>query len=285
VRKAARALVAVAHDIEPSLNIRLLADLRTVFGGQEALWTKKVLAELCLIEDAPWSNLRGKPFSDNQLAHRLRQYGVKSKNVRIGDVVAKGYVAADLHDVWRRYLSPLAEKPATAATAATASSFQANSVAAVKNEPATDEAQPLHERLPDVAPVAGDVAARCSEDSARNTDEIASVAPVAPVAHLQDGPEQPEKTVMANSYGLDSGAVTGSQGNGGEPGLSQRDIEQLACWYADHADAQRKGGCEVDQVDADASLRRKLAECVLPEHIELEFERVIQVVFNRNRGT
>jgi hypothetical protein len=73
-RKTAQALVAVAREVEPSLNIRLLADLRTVFGGQEVLSTKKALAELCLIEDAPWSSLRGKPISDNQLAQRLRQY-------------------------------------------------------------------------------------------------------------------------------------------------------------------------------------------------------------------
>jgi hypothetical protein len=204
---------------------------------------------------------------------------VKSKNVRIGDGVSKGYVAADLHDVWRRYLPPLADKPATAATAATSSSFQADSVAATKSEPATGEAEPLHESHPDVAPVAGDVAAPSGEHSARKANEIATVAPVALVAPLQDGPEQPEKAVMTNSYGLDPGPVTTSPDSGGEPGLSERDIEQLACWYADHADAQRKGECKVDQVEADASLRRKLAECVLPEHIELEFERVIQVVF------
>src|SRR5262245_8744837 len=102
-RAAAAALVAVAREVEPSLNIRLLSDLRTIFGHEEALSTKKILAELCLIEDGPWNDLKGKPLSDSQLARRLRQYGVKSKNVRIGDMVSKGYTAEDLHDVWRRY--------------------------------------------------------------------------------------------------------------------------------------------------------------------------------------
>jgi Protein of unknown function (DUF3631) len=95
-RKAAVALVAVAREVEPSLNIRLLADLRTVFGHEEQMTTKKILAELCLLEDAPWNDLKGKPITDNQLARRLRQYGVKSKNVRVGDAVPKGYVRADL---------------------------------------------------------------------------------------------------------------------------------------------------------------------------------------------
>src|SRR5262245_45586882 len=83
-------------------------------------------------------------------------------------------------------ISPLADQPATAATAATSSSFQDDSVTAVKDEPATDEAGPLH---PDIAPVAGDVAARSGEDSARNADESDTVAPVASVAPLQGGRE------------------------------------------------------------------------------------------------
>ena len=40
-RKAATALVAVAQEVEPSLNIRLLADLRTVLGLKEQQLTTK----------------------------------------------------------------------------------------------------------------------------------------------------------------------------------------------------------------------------------------------------
>ena len=111
-RAAAVALVAVAREVEPSLNIRLLADVRTVFGDEEQLPTKKILAELCLIEDAPWNDLKGKPITTNQLARRLRQYGVKPKTLRLADDhFAKGYARADLHDVWRRYLPPYPIKP------------------------------------------------------------------------------------------------------------------------------------------------------------------------------
>jgi hypothetical protein len=133
-REAAKVLVAAAREVEPSLNIRLLADLRIVFGDEEQMTTKQILAVLCALEDAPWNDLKGKPITDNQLARRLQQYSVKSKNVRIGDVVRKGYVRADLYDVWRRYLPPLADKPATAATAATSSSFQDVGVAAAEKK-------------------------------------------------------------------------------------------------------------------------------------------------------
>jgi hypothetical protein len=192
-RAAAVALVAVAREVEPSLNIRLLADLRTVFGDEEQMTTKRILAELCLLEDAPWNDLRGKPITDNQLARRLRQYGVKSRNVRIGDAVPKGYLRADLYDVWRRYLPPLADKPATSATAATSPSSQDVGVAAAENEAATDEAEPLRKGDLDVAAVAGGVEARSGSVNAKNADETRPVAAVAPVAAFPGNGGAPDK--------------------------------------------------------------------------------------------
>jgi hypothetical protein len=185
-REAAKALVAVAREIEPSLNIRLLADLRTVFGDEEQLTTKKILAELYLIEDAPWGDLKGKPLSDNQLARRLRQYDVKSKVIRVGDSTPRGYARADLYDVWRRYLPPLADKPATSATAATLQSFQRDNVASKESEAATVDPEPQHDDLD----VADGGEACCGPPNARNTDEMRVVAPVAPVAPLpgNEGP-------------------------------------------------------------------------------------------------
>jgi hypothetical protein len=97
-----------------------LTDVRTVFGDEEQLTTKKILAELCQIEEAPWNDLKGKAITNNQLARRLRQYGVKPKTLRLADDhFAKGYARADLHDVWRRYLAPLPDKAVTAVTPVT----------------------------------------------------------------------------------------------------------------------------------------------------------------------
>ena len=144
-RSAAVVLVQVSLDVEPSLNLRLLADLRIVFGAEpEILATKTILAELCRLEDAPWSDLKGKPISDNQLARRLRQYDVKSKTIRINGVACKGYLRADLVDVWRRYLPPLAEKPVADVAPVTNQLFQDIGVTATGSEPVTDNAEPLH---------------------------------------------------------------------------------------------------------------------------------------------
>ena len=75
-REAAVALVAESKRVEPSLNIRLLSDLKLVFVGHDVMATRGVLDALHKIEDAPWSDLKGKPLDARGLAHRLRQFGV-----------------------------------------------------------------------------------------------------------------------------------------------------------------------------------------------------------------
>jgi uncharacterized protein DUF3631 len=203
-REAAKALVAVARDVEPSLNIRLLADLRIIFGEQEQLTTKKILAELHLIEDGPWSDLKGKSLNDNQLARRLKQYGIKSKVIRVGDSTPRGYVRADFHDPWRRYLGPtVAGEPATPATS---QSFQGVFVAADEFGAATAHLKPQHR----TTNVAGRKEACCGSADAKSADEIGLVAHVAPVA--------------------------GFPGNGGECGLSQNRILRVCehCGEAEH---------------------------------------------------
>ncbi len=117
-RVAAVALVADAKGGSPSLGIRLLSDLRNVFGEHDALSTETILIALIEIEDAPWAELRGKPLDSRGLSNRLRPYGIKPKTVRIGDRTPKGYERAELWDAWQRYLPSSPIEPATTATTA-----------------------------------------------------------------------------------------------------------------------------------------------------------------------
>jgi Protein of unknown function (DUF3631) len=123
-RAAAVALVADSKAASPSLGIRLLADLRQVFGDTDAMSTEAILAALRDLEEAPWSDLKGKPLNPRGLAQRLRQYGVKSVNVRTGDSVPKGYRREDLSDPWSRYLPDVADKSSQSATSSAASATQ-----------------------------------------------------------------------------------------------------------------------------------------------------------------
>ena len=123
--EAAKALVAASKETEPSLGIRLLADIKQVFDA-DTLPSKTLLEKLRDLEESPWHDLKGKPLDERGLAHRLRQYGIKSKNIRTDDSVSKGYAKGDFQDVWDRYLPPHTppEKSATSVTGVTTSKNQ-----------------------------------------------------------------------------------------------------------------------------------------------------------------
>jgi hypothetical protein len=125
-RKAVVSLVSDAKEAEPSLGIRLLADCKTVFGNADAIFTNVILKALHELPEAPWAELKGKPLNDRGLALRLRQYGIKSKQVRIGETTLKGYERADFIDVWKRYLPspPPSDKSETSETSETKPDFQ-----------------------------------------------------------------------------------------------------------------------------------------------------------------
>ena len=49
-------------------------------------------------------------INDRGLASRLRPYGIKSKDVRLGDKAKKGYSADAFHDAWNRYCPSASDK-------------------------------------------------------------------------------------------------------------------------------------------------------------------------------
>jgi hypothetical protein len=107
--------------------------------------------------------------------------------------------------------------------------------------------------------------------------------------HTTDNGCADVKREKPNNDGLVGGCAVAKGGNGQnvrppsgeEPGLSLRTIRDLADEYRDqtYAEYQRNGGADVDHRPLDAWLRHRLREMVLPEHIELEFERVMEAVF------
>jgi hypothetical protein len=68
--------------------------------------------------------------------------------------------------------------------------------------------------------------------------------------------------------------------NGSELGLSRRRIQELADWYSDQGHRRHNAGT-LDTAALDAELRAILREEVaFPEHVEIEFERVMKAVFS-----
>jgi hypothetical protein len=118
-RVAAVAFVADSKAGTPSIGVHLLSDLRKIFAENDALSTETILAQLTALDDSPWGDMRGKALDARGLSNRLRPYGVKPSNVRVGQSVVKGYRREDLHDPWNRYLSRSQQENATSATGAT----------------------------------------------------------------------------------------------------------------------------------------------------------------------
>lgn len=100
------ALVLSGIDVEDdTLGVRLLADLRGLFGDDTAIPTADLVVSLNAIEEAPWPGFhKGKGLSARDLADYLRPYGIRPGNIRIGDATLKGYKLADFEDAFFRYI-------------------------------------------------------------------------------------------------------------------------------------------------------------------------------------
>jgi len=103
-RIAAIALVARSSERTQTSGVKLLADLFEVFEGADKLSTEIILHRLHRLPESSWVDIYGKALNDRGLASRLRKYGIKPRVVRIGDSTPRGYLAADLHDAWNRYV-------------------------------------------------------------------------------------------------------------------------------------------------------------------------------------
>jgi hypothetical protein len=117
-RAAAVYLTNAAAEENLTTGVELLGHVRDAFGDAEKMPTAILLEKLHARDESPWNDIRGKPLNDRGLASRLKHYGIKSKPVRIGEHVAKGYYANDFGDAWNRY-RPLGEVRVTEVTRVT----------------------------------------------------------------------------------------------------------------------------------------------------------------------
>lgn len=136
-RAACVELVASATPDSVSLGVRLLIDVREVFEQREELFTAELLAKLHALDNAPWSELKGKPLNEYGLGRFLRDYEIRSKTIRIGEHKAKGYERADFTDAWSRYC-PVPAPAKSVASVASVTPQLSDTPGATLPEPATD---------------------------------------------------------------------------------------------------------------------------------------------------
>jgi hypothetical protein len=103
-RAAAVALSAPAEDGDASLGVKLLSDIRTAIGAASVIFTRDLCDSLNALDERPWGAFRGgKGIDARALAGKLKSYGIRSRDVRLGSDNAKGYKADDFADAWGRY--------------------------------------------------------------------------------------------------------------------------------------------------------------------------------------
>lgn len=104
VREAAVWLVAQSKDKAPTLGVKLLTDIRQVFGETDRVSTHDLLERLHALESSPWGNFRGAPIDARYLARTLDEYEIKPSTHRFSEHLLKGYLKSDFFDAWARYL-------------------------------------------------------------------------------------------------------------------------------------------------------------------------------------
>jgi len=116
-RQAARALHEVEDD-SPSVGVELLNDIKAILETKQAnkMFSATLLEHLMADDEAPWPTWnRGKPMTARQLSTKLGEFGIKSKDIRIGTTVKRGFDKSDFVEVWDRYLA--SAPPLSSATA------------------------------------------------------------------------------------------------------------------------------------------------------------------------
>ena len=94
-------------------------DCRSAFADSDRLSTEALLQRLIGLDKSPWGDIKGKPLDERGLAHRLRQYSIESRQIRINDITLKGYRREDFIDPWQRYAPLKADRKETNETSET----------------------------------------------------------------------------------------------------------------------------------------------------------------------
>jgi len=113
-RKAALA-ISGTDEQTPSVNEQLLANIKQVIAvvSESSISTTQLLAGLCSDDEAPWATWnKGKPMTPRQLSARLGDFGIASKQIRLGTRTMKGYELGGFTDVFTRYLVNTESEPA-----------------------------------------------------------------------------------------------------------------------------------------------------------------------------
>lgn len=91
-----------------SIGVELLLDIQEFFdtSNKTKVYTADIVQALTADAEKTWATYnRGKPMTPKQLTRRLGEYGISSKQMRVGYENKKGFERAQFEDAFSRYLS------------------------------------------------------------------------------------------------------------------------------------------------------------------------------------
>jgi hypothetical protein len=110
-------------DVDDSLSLRLLADIRSVWPSDSPKTASSALLErLRTLEESPWSGELD--LTPRKLARMLKAFGISSRQIRLGDSTAKGYLREEVASALTRYLPSEVKHPKQAAKNVPADAFR-----------------------------------------------------------------------------------------------------------------------------------------------------------------
>lgn len=92
---------------EEDIGVELLNDIKSVFEklGVEKIHSFALVAELVMMDGRPWGEWRrGKAMTANSLSNLLKPFNIRSKDIRDGSLVRKGYSKVAFLDSFQRYV-------------------------------------------------------------------------------------------------------------------------------------------------------------------------------------
>jgi Protein of unknown function (DUF3631) len=107
LRHALLELYGARQEDDDTIGVRLLSEIRTVFGDRDRLTTTDLLTGLHAMDEAPWGDWYGKPLAARGLANLLKRFQIRSRSIWLEDgSTPKGFHRDQFTDLWERYLSP-----------------------------------------------------------------------------------------------------------------------------------------------------------------------------------
>lgn len=97
------------QETEQPIGVQLLQDIQEVFSEstEDKIFSDKLVNGLVAMEDRPWCEWRrGQPMTSSSLSKLLSPFSIRSKLLRIGQNVRRGYEKRAFHDAFGRYIPP-----------------------------------------------------------------------------------------------------------------------------------------------------------------------------------